>query len=167
MEQESSFNSEQPASASATPQPASPSLGGRDGSLSAHQGGPIAPRKRVKMFLIVVGALAFVIAVASVVWFFVRGLAERNAQRAPTIEQTRVDSIPNDLDRDGLTNEEEATASTSPTEFDTDHDGLSDLDEIRVWKTDPKNTDTDGDGFGDGVEVLRGFNPNGAGMLKK
>ncbi|MFH1482402.1 MAG: hypothetical protein ABIE46_02705 [Patescibacteria group bacterium] len=48
---------------------------------------------------------------------------------------------------------------------DTDHDGLPDLIEVEIYKTDPKNPDTDGDGYKDGDEVKNGFNPNGSGKL--
>lgn len=37
---------------------------------------------------------------------------------------------------------------------DSDQDGLSDYDEINVYKTDPMNPDTDGDGLKDGAEAL-------------
>jgi Bacterial TSP3 repeat len=48
---------------------------------------------------------------------------------------------------------------------DSDSDGLTDIDELTIWHTDPFNPDTDGDGFSDGVEVwarARGadFTPN-------
>jgi lipoprotein-anchoring transpeptidase ErfK/SrfK len=43
---------------------------------------------------------------------------------------------------------------------DTDHDGLSDYDEIYIYHTNPNNPDTDGDGFTDGAEVNNGFDPN-------
>jgi hypothetical protein len=43
--------------------------------------------------------------------------------------------------------------------IDTDGDGISDYDELNLYKTDPNNPDTDGDGFMDGVEIIRGFNP--------
>lgn len=36
---------------------------------------------------------------------------------------------------------------------DTDEDGISDYDEITVWKTDPTHTDSDGDRFPDAKEV--------------
>jgi hypothetical protein len=48
---------------------------------------------------------------------------------------------------------------------DSDHDGLTDDEEINKYHTDPKNFDTDGDGYQDGDEVKNGFNPNGSGRL--
>lgn len=50
-------------------------------------------------------------------------------------------------------------------EKDSDHDGLSDVDEAK-YGTDPNNPDTDGDGFKDGEEVRTGYNPLGAGKMK-
>lgn len=64
-----------------------------------------------------------------------------------------------DADGDGLTNKEEDEYKTDKYVIDTDHDGLSDYDEINVTKTDPLNPDTDGDGLSDGVEVLAGLDP--------
>jgi hypothetical protein len=46
------------------------------------------------------------------------------------------------------------------TPGDTDHDGVSDFDEINVHGTDPNNPDTDGDGLCDGQEILIGTDPN-------
>ncbi len=43
---------------------------------------------------------------------------------------------------------------------DTDHDGLSDYDEINIYHTNPYLKDTDGDGISDGQEVKDGTNPN-------
>ena len=43
-------------------------------------------------------------------------------------------------------------------ERDSDHDGLSDIDEVR-YGTNPKLADTDMDGFLDGDEVKNGFDP--------
>jgi hypothetical protein len=40
------------------------------------------------------------------------------------------------------------------SKIDTDGDGLSDWDEISVYKTDPNRADTDGDGLTDGQEVM-------------
>ena len=50
--------------------------------------------------------------------------------------------------------------------MDSDDDGLSDYDEINIYKTDPNNPDTDGDGYSDGEEVNNGYNPNGDGLLE-
>lgn len=77
----------------------------------------------------------------------------------------RVERFPDDLDRDGIPNAEEETLGLNARELDTDGDALSDYDEVRVWKTDPKKVDTDGDGFRDAVEIVSGNNPLGAGKL--
>jgi len=44
--------------------------------------------------------------------------------------------------------------------IDTDHDGLSDYDEINIYHTSPYLEDTDSDGIPDGVEVKNGTDPN-------
>lgn len=71
-----------------------------------------------------------------------------------------------DTDHDGLTDYQEVHIyHTNPLKADTDGDGLSDRDEVMVWHTDPLNPDTDGDGYKDGDEVKNGFNPLGPGKL--
>ncbi|MBI4089934.1 MAG: hypothetical protein HY421_00860 [Candidatus Kerfeldbacteria bacterium] len=70
-----------------------------------------------------------------------------------------------DGDQDGLTNEEEDRLGTNPTQADSDRDGLSDFDEVRVYRSDPNQPDTDGDGHTDGQEVQQGFSPTGPGKL--
>jgi putative ubiquitin-RnfH superfamily antitoxin RatB of RatAB toxin-antitoxin module len=42
---------------------------------------------------------------------------------------------------------------------DTDRDGLTDGEEINIYKTNPLISDTDGDGFADGLEVDSGYDP--------
>lgn len=42
---------------------------------------------------------------------------------------------------------------------DTDKDGISNYDEVNIYKTDPTLSDTDNDGFFDGAEILGGFDP--------
>lgn len=59
-----------------------------------------------------------------------------------------------DTDGDGLTDGEEVKIyKTNPLSVDTDLDGLSDFDEVKKYKTDPLKADTDGDGLNDGEEV--------------
>jgi len=86
-------------------------------------------------------------------------------ENIPIIEVT--DPSPNDKDRDGILDEEEAELGTSDYDFDTDGDGISDQNEIEKWQTDPLDPDTDGDGFNDGFEILSGYNPLGAGALEE
>lgn len=57
------------------------------------------------------------------------------------------------------------SAYASQSAADSDNDGVSDSDEINVWRTDPLNPDTDGDGYADGYKILRGLNPLGPGKL--
>ena len=58
-----------------------------------------------------------------------------------------------DYDRDGLTNIEEKNLGTFMNDKDSDYDGLSDYDEVKVYHTDPLKSDTDGDGLSDYEEV--------------
>jgi len=48
---------------------------------------------------------------------------------------------------------------------DTDNDGLSDYEEVTVYKSNRFKKDTDGDGYSDKDEVDNNFNPNGPGQL--
>jgi alpha-tubulin suppressor-like RCC1 family protein len=68
-----------------------------------------------------------------------------------------------DYDADGLTNVQEYRAHLSPTNPDTDGDGLTDGEEINNYGTDPGNADSDGDGMGDGWEVHYGLDPKAKG----
>ncbi len=67
-----------------------------------------------------------------------------------------------DSDCDGLADYiEQLWIFTNPTNFDTDRDGLSDGEELRLdINTNPLVFDTDGDGIGDGEESISGLNPN-------
>lgn len=72
---------------------------------------------------------------------------------------------PIDTDKDGLDDVREEELGTNMTNSDSDGDGLTDGDEVLIWKTDPKNPDTDGDSYPDGDEVKHGYNPLGPGKL--
>jgi lysophospholipase L1-like esterase len=80
--------------------------------------------------------------------------------------------VDDDLDRDGLGNEDEATIyGTNATRADTDGDGINDGEEVAffkdAWNQDPDNDgltnlldpDSDNDGFLDGYERLHGYDP--------
>jgi hypothetical protein len=44
--------------------------------------------------------------------------------------------------------------------IDSDNDGLTDIDETNLHRTDPYNPDSDGDGYRDGEEINAGTDPN-------
>lgn len=65
-----------------------------------------------------------------------------------------------DSDGDGLSDWDEINVyKTDPRKADTDGDGLSDYDEVMKHKTDPLNKDTDKGGLTDGEEVAEGKDP--------
>ena len=64
-----------------------------------------------------------------------------------------------DDDQDGLSNLEEQTRGTLPQDPDTDDDGLSDGEEIRIHGTDPNDNDSDNDTLLDGAEIQNGTSP--------
>ena len=68
-------------------------------------------------------------------------------------------ATPIDTDRDGLNDEEETQAGTKVDEPDSDNDDLSDLAEVKTYKTNPLKADSDDDGYNDGLEVKNGNNP--------
>ncbi len=57
------------------------------------------------------------------------------------------------------------TVATAASTNDTDGDGLSDIEEKKLWHTSTHNTDTDGDGYSDYTEVINGYSPMGFGKL--
>jgi outer membrane protein OmpA-like peptidoglycan-associated protein len=61
---------------------------------------------------------------------------------------------PRDSDGDGLLDTEELSIGTDPYDPDTDKDGLTDGQEVRIYHTDPLNPDTDYDFLKDGEEVF-------------
>ncbi len=135
---------------------------------------PVPARRRWPVF---VGVAVVATGIAGAVWFFRGAMPTQpivNNQPVSTATNTpqkkdppTVDPYPDDLDRDGIANEEEKTLGLNEKDIDTDGDGITDYDEIRVWKTDPKNVDTDGDGYRDGVEIVSGNNPNGKGKMPR
>ncbi len=92
--------------------------------------------------------------------YFVRSGKKTKPQSIPasTTTTTIINNPPFkaiDTDKDGLTDEDEIKIhKTNPNISDTDGDGLLDGEEINKYKTDPTKKDTDGDGITDGDEVL-------------
>lgn len=64
-----------------------------------------------------------------------------------------------DLDEDGLTLIEEIELETDPILTDTDYDGLSDGEEVKIYKTNPLQYDTDYDGLSDYDEIILDLDP--------
>ncbi len=52
-----------------------------------------------------------------------------------------------------------ATVTSSLTAKDSDSDGISDFDELSIYKTNPQSADSDIDSVVDGVEIVRNFDP--------
>ena len=71
-----------------------------------------------------------------------------------------------DSDRDGLSDYQEYLYGTNPHDPDTDHDSLSDFEEIKLFQTNPHDPDTNKNGLTDGEDVRRGNDPRGQGLLK-
>jgi len=65
-----------------------------------------------------------------------------------------------DSDNDGISDDDEVKIyHTDPKRPDTDDDGLTDYYEFFISYTDPLETDSDHDGLNDGAEIARGTNP--------
>ncbi len=73
------------------------------------------------------------------------GINPRTAQQNITVNQG---TVPSDVTAADL------------AEIDTDQDGLSDQDEITLYKSSPYLADSDSDGYSDAQEVADGENPN-------
>jgi len=67
---------------------------------------------------------------------------------------------PVDTDHDGLSDVEEVGYGTNPNDTDTDDDGLNDFQEVHTHHTNPNDSDSDNDEMTDGDEIEAGTNPN-------
>ena len=80
-----------------------------------------------------------------------RDFAGNESRPSPRYESRPVhidllSGAPDDADRDGLTDREEAALGTDPFSRDTDGDGFSDADEVLVYGSSPLKADSDADG---------------------
>lgn len=64
-----------------------------------------------------------------------------------------------DVDGDGLSNQEEKKLNSVDTNIDSDSDGLTDGEETKVYQTKPLEADSDGDSVNDGDEIKNRTNP--------
>lgn len=110
---------------------------------------------------ITIGAIAILVVVGGVMFFSTKsndpavpqdgnGIVDSSGTDTPRIPVINME----DIDEDGISNDEEKSLGLNDKEYDTDRDGLSDSTELRITNTDPKLKDTDGDGLTDGQEYL-------------
>lgn len=92
---------------------------------------------------------------------FIDGVEVRLGTDPTDISSFPTESTPgfNDLDGDGISNEEERSLGSDPQRVDSDFDGLDDFVEIRKYFTSPVLVDSDGDGAWDGEEVAANTSP--------
>ncbi len=65
-----------------------------------------------------------------------------------------------DWNGDGISNEEANKLGLNPSVSDSDGDGLSDAEEVYIYKSDPKKYSTSGDIYSDGYKVKLGYDLN-------
>lgn len=127
---------------------------------------------RGRLVVVTIGIVSiFLICVGAIFWTLARIAPGRPAPK-PIDQEPSITTPPSsqpepirDSDRDGVVDSEEGLLQIDPLNPDTDNDGLSDGEEVRIYESDPLSADTDGDGYDDGDEVHHGYNPTGAGRL--
>ena len=99
---------------------------------------------------ITIAALAFIFLSMAGVWMYKlnRSIHDPFVYKEDTTVATKANTSPDSESDDVL------------RQRDTDSDGLSDYDELRIFKTSPYLEDTDSDGFNDKQEVDSGNDPN-------
>jgi hypothetical protein len=79
--------------------------------------------------------------------------------RVATMADTDGDGVPDPFETGTGIYVSPTNTGASPTNPDSDGDGLTDGEEVYNYHSNPNVRDTDGDGFEDGFEVGAGFNP--------
>ena len=85
--------------------------------------------------------------------FFNNGLKDGSCQNQAICGESA------DPDSDGLTNLEEYNYDIDPLNDDTDNDGISDGNEVKIYLTSPKESDSDTDKVSDGQELANCYDP--------
>lgn len=93
----------------------------------------------------------------------VRSIADENDLIVETAEysfELTEENKNEDLDEDGLTNEEEVALGTYPMMEDSDGDGLTDGEEVNYYNSNPLKSSTADDGISDYAKVKKGLDVN-------
>ena len=86
------------------------------------------------------------------------GCEEKTSTQMENSEENTEPTQTVDTDGDGLSDEDEISFGSDPSNPDSDGDGLGDAEEFEAG-TDPNNPDSDGDGLNDFNEVQQGTDP--------
>jgi hypothetical protein len=132
---------------------------------------PVVQKKKflTRVFLIVGGA-ALVVMLAVAGFLLVRtgdNKEQINKEVIKSEESVREEGGEVASEEVASTSEKETETQSEPFKTkpvpgtDTDSDGLTDIEEEKVYRTNPRLPDTDADGFLDGNEVFHRYNPLG------
>ncbi len=117
------------------------------------------------------GVILLVTVLLALILFFVWYLVGKNPDQVSSGERPGIIELifggadpaeklsDNDPDGDGLAAKQEKDAGTDIAKADTDADGLTDREEINVYKTNPLSEDSDKDTVSDRKEILNRTDP--------
>lgn len=97
---------------------------------------------------------------------FLDGYAQIDDNKKPTLPDNLIESgvklsayffNDNDIDNDGIDNETEESMGLNPYSADSDDDGMTDYDEVYIYKTDALMSDSDKDAIPDIAEITMYF----------
>lgn len=123
------------------------------------------PSKKLKIIIVIIvvilvfGGLAFGFIFAAYPKYFKNNIKNINRDVNSAVN-TQINENQNVALNQNVNN----MIKVSPSDIDTDKDGLTDLEE-EALTTDPKKLDTDGDKYSDSDEIKNGYNPKGDGEV--
>jgi hypothetical protein len=118
------------------------------------------------IFGLIIGAIVIICGGFIILKLMIKNTAPANTQIKEEVKNTQVTpevTAPVVEEVNNTVTQPIQPTLTAP--IDTDQDGLTDREEIKVYGTEPLESDTDSDGYIDGEEVKGGFNPKGPGKL--